>query len=176
MSRTPWLLSVAFVALVGPARAADPLPPTANLTPIFQQEHDRQVRAFNHKDLTGFLQHYTRDAHIELQPGKPMDLAGWRSFIAGILPDITGVVVHRHTVDHVDLRNGAPIAHIVEQEKYRIQDREGQFGKKGARHVLAADSTYEETWVHTPAGWRVQRMKIVSETMHIDGKTVSPPG
>src|SRR5438105_2186892 len=92
-----------MVLLNQPALAADP--PSANaLKPLFQKEHDRQVRAFNQRDLAGFLRHYTSDAHIELQPDKSMDLAGWRAFIGGILPEITGVLVHKHTVDRIEMR------------------------------------------------------------------------
>ncbi|MGC4047131.1 MAG: hypothetical protein QM758_25320 [Armatimonas sp.] len=138
----------------------------------FQAEHNRQVSAFNHKDLNGFMAHYAPALQVHQRDGKTLDLAGWRGFIGSVMPCILKVRTHQHHVTALTAVGDEWKARIAEREDYSIKDNLSLFGKKGAHHQLRVNSIYEEIWTKTPQGWRVRDLKFLSEKQVLDGKPI----
>lgn len=133
-----------------------------------QAAHNRQVAAFNKKDLTGFMAHYSPELKVTPAHGDPMDFAAWKGFIQSILPGVRHVLRHDHKVIKCTAQGATLTVTIDEHEAYDIKDGAALFGKKDAPHRLTSHATYEETWTKTKTGWKVREVKMLSEEQTLD--------
>ena len=158
------LCIVALLALVPIAYAQSPLQKE------LQREHDRQVSAFNKKDVAGFMAHYSPELKVTPVHGAPMDFATWKGFIADIAPGVRRVVKHQHKIIKLVAEGPEWRSTVDEHEAYDIKDVAGMFGEKNKPHHLTNHSQYEEVWTKTKTGWKVRELKMLSEKQTLDGK------
>jgi ketosteroid isomerase-like protein len=133
-----------------------------------QAEYDRLGAAFNRADVDAILAFRTPDFET-FPPGgeqQHMDAAQMRQYTVDWFNLNKPPVEVRFTVESVDVRSPDEVAVKVRQWASRYQDREGK------RVHVEHEVHQRETWVRTPAGWRIRmvdQIDLANRKRWIDG-------
>ncbi|GLH74239.1 hypothetical protein GETHLI_27410 [Geothrix limicola] len=162
----PFVLAGLQILAAGETKA----PEAAVLKAQFQKAHTAFAKAFDHKDLDGFMSHFTADIAYQEKDGTKRDFAGLKTFMKGLMDCLEKTHKHVHTVHSVTVDGAEAHAKVSETWSFDIVDRISMFGPKDAPHKIAGEEAYDETWVKDGNDWKVKATTMTQEKMMVDGK------
>ena len=137
-----------------------------NVDAEFRGIYDHRAELVLHHDVSGQLADLTPDYVVKLRNGDTMTRdvlrERWRFFYDSV---VIRHVSFANVVRDVQ-RHGDTAVVTIEQKDHRIQR-----GPDGKPMDVEANVVHKETWVRTPAGWKLRRTDEGPQTkFEIDGK------
>jgi hypothetical protein len=132
-----------------------------------QAQYDRLAEAFSREDLDAVLSFRTPDFRTIGPDGRHLDYAAMADYSRGWFELNHPPIDIRIAIQDIELRGRDEAVVTVLQEGSRRQPVEGTM--RTVRHSV----TQRETWVRTPAGWRVRMVDQVRDQKRwVDGERV----
>ena len=133
-----------------------------------QSEYDKLSAAFERQDVDAVLSFRTDDFHTISPTGDaPMNAEQMKEYTRNWLQVQNKPPIKvRMTVESIEVRSNDEVAAHVLQWASRYQDREGK------RVHVEHEVRQRETWVRTPAGWKIRQVDqidLANRKRWIDG-------
>ncbi|MDQ2732926.1 MAG: hypothetical protein M3Y56_14805 [Armatimonadota bacterium] len=85
------------------------------------------------------------------------------------------VIAHSLRMNSLTVTGRRAVAVVVQRGDVVRTDSAGSYGARGKDHRLSGTMLYRDTWIKTPAGWRLTATEGITSTMMVDGKPWNPP-
>ena len=159
---------LAFTALLLLASCAS----STSAERAIRAQYDVLERAFEAHDVDGVIA--MRDPRFEaLGPqGQHDDYAKMAEYTRQWFANNQPPIKTRITIESIEMRSPDEAAVRVLQWASRYQDREGK------RTLVEHEVRQRETWIRTPAGWRLRKVDeidLAHRKRWVDGKLEAPP-
>ena len=117
----------------------------------FRTLYEQRGSVAEDRKLAAFLNETTDDYIVRLENGQTMTRNQLAKRLEAYFRDqLVNQLSFAYIVRHVDVR-GEQVVVDVEQRDKRIQRR-----KDGKNHLVEANVIHTDTWIKTPAGWKLQ--------------------
>jgi ketosteroid isomerase-like protein len=131
--------------------------------------YDRNIEAFNAKDVAAIMALRTDDFHTMTPDGRVNTRADMETYTRRLLARIDHFLSQEFQIGAIDLQGNLASAEVTQQtvRMQRLPDN--------TLHKVEADAVQRETWKLTAAGWKLYKVDDVRSTgLFVDDKPYKP--
>jgi len=135
----------------------------------FRRLYEQRASIATERRLAEFMAETTDDYVVRLENGQTMTRDQLSKRLeAYFAQQLVEQVSFDYVVRHVDVRGDQAIVEVEQRDK-RIQRR-----SDGLNHLVEANVIHTDTWIKTPAGWKLQLTQEGKQLLFtVDGKPQS---
>lgn len=144
-----------------------------------QADYDKISAAEKSLDYNTFAQAVTdasEPSSVWVAPnGKAFSLTEYLALRKKAMKEIKSITTDIYTVVEVKSAGDTAIERTHALITGTETDPNAAYGLSGVLHTVSVDRLYETSWVKYSAGWKMHSVRVISSTLTVDGKIVTPP-